>query len=178
MAVRLYLDTEFTDFPWTTYNFDHQEVSLDFSHHHLMSMAFYGGSDDTTFYGELTDFPLEVMSGFVKMNVRPLMDRSAFLEYDTSGLRSAVGKFLYQFEDQGVELLFDSHYDWDFFNKLMIDPIPFVVGRNIEGRIDRKKFRQFFKDNRKLKNHHALHDTMAQHHSYDPNYVSSASDAG
>jgi hypothetical protein len=160
------MDTEFTDFPGVGYDFVSNKFGKDYTCHNMISIALYGGSEELTFYGELSDYPKYYSSDFVKMHVEPLLTGPV---YDTEGMRNCLRSFLYQFADQGVELMYDSGYDWDLFNNLMREVIPFVRGRNVAGRIDREKFEAFFVANPEKINHHALWDTQAQYVSYDPN---------
>jgi hypothetical protein len=172
--IRLFLDTEFTDFPFAAYLDDQRTVVPDYTRHCMISIAFYGGDDSTTFYRELSDFPKEHCSSFVVNRVLPLLYRDPSELVDRVDLRNQVLEFLCSFDE--VELMFDSMYDWNLLSELIGVPLPHVRGCMIEGKIDRKKFYQFFKDHA-LINHHALADVKAQHHAYDPLYKSSAADA-
>ena len=165
--IRMFMDTEFTDFPGVSYDFMSNKFGKDYKCHNMISIAMYGGSDELSFYGELSDYPSYYSSDFVKLHVEPYLGWYPDRVMDTEDLRTALVAFLMQFEDQGVELLFDSNYDWDLFNKLMVVPIAHVRGRNINGLIDRDKFKAFFAGDSSQVQHHALCDVQAQYVAYD-----------
>lgn len=165
--IRMFMDTEFTDFPGISYDFMLNQFGKDMSKHNMISIALYGGSEESMFYGELSDYPSYHSSEFVKLHVEPYLGWYPDRVMDRESLRIALVEFLNQFIDQGIELMFDSSYDWALFNELMVVPLPHVKGRNIAGMIDREKFKSFFAGDSSQVQHHALCDVRAQYVSFD-----------
>lgn len=146
IPMRLFLDTEFTDF-----------IDCD-----LISIGIIS-EDGREFYAERNDFDLSRCSEFVKAAVLPLLGREPATTGTETEISVALKAWLVQFEE--VEVCVDYSTDWEFFMMLIGDPgvieMPKCIqGRNILNEIAAVDIECYWQEYGRQA-HHALHDAKA-----------------
>lgn len=148
--MKLYLDTEFTDF-----------VEMD-----LISIALVPESGQA-FYAERNDFDMNLCTDFVRKTVLPQLGKRPECRYPMAGLRTAIEKWLWQFEDLEPVICYDWSGDWGIlFDLLSREVPPWLQCRNIAHKIDRHAFDYFMNTLFNGAAHHALHDATCNKLAY------------
>lgn len=149
--MRLFLDTEFTDF------IDCELISI--------GLVSENGHE---FYAERNDFDVAKCSDFVKEAVLPLLGSEPAIVGNESEVSAALREWLKQFNE--VEVCVDYTVDLELFGYLVRDPdtlaIPSTIqGHNIWNEIAAVDIEQYWVENGRLA-HHALHDARANRFAY------------
>lgn len=150
MSLRIFLDTEFTNF------IDTSLISL--------GMVTEGGEE---FYAEVP-YPETECSDFVRMAVIPWLGRDSNAVCLLDELRGRILTWLEVVRrvDEVMEICFTAQVDWDLF----ADALDYVVPewcrrRMILADIDQRCLYEFYRE-RGLPEHHALYDAMASRHAF------------
>lgn len=144
MALKIFIDTEFTDF-------------IDC---HLISLGMVAQSSEE-FYAEVP-YSDAACSEFVRETVIPLLGRieHALCSYDE--LRTRIINWLDAVRNsEPVEICFDYQTDWDLFIDVMNYQVPsWCLSRLVAVNIDDRLIYEFHKGHG-LPQHHALYDARA-----------------
>ncbi|RQZ64585.1 hypothetical protein DF057_02285 [Burkholderia cepacia] len=143
--LRLYVDTEFTDF-------------LDCD---LISIAIVS-ADGREFYGERSDFDLQSCSEFVRAAILPQLGQFPDQVFTREKLRVTLLEWLHQFSGEpGPRMLcFDYGGDWELLVDLLGDvPIGWQACHLAGGSLDHHKMEAYYREHGGR--HHALHDARA-----------------
>lgn len=151
--VRLFLDTEFTDFT------DPELISI-------------GIVDENSreFYGESTSFRREACSTFVVETVLPLLGQSSGIVGTQQHIAYKLEHWLEEYRESGVIICVDYHTDWHLF-QVLLSELPkrsnmnFITCENVWINLDSQRITQWWSDTQ-LPQHHALYDAHANRHGY------------
>lgn len=145
MALKIFIDTEFTDF-----------IEC-----HLISLGMVAQSGEE-FYAELP-YPDSVCSPFVREVVIPLLGRIPNAKYHFEDLRDKILEWLkiVRSQDETVEICFDFQTDWDLFVDALDYRVPDWCSRRHVGRNINELLRYSFHKKSGLPEHHALYDAKA-----------------
>jgi 3' exoribonuclease, RNase T-like len=151
--VRLFLDTEFTDF-----------VNPE-----LISIGIVDESG-REFYAERNDFPREACSEFVVETVLPLLGQSDGIVGTQQHIASQLERWLEEYRESGAIICVDYHTDWHLFQGLLSElpkrgNFEFITHDNIWSNLDSRSITQWWSDTQ-LPQHHALYDAYANRHGY------------
>lgn len=148
--MKLFLDTEFTDFADTD----------------LISIGL-AADDGRTFYGERHDFRFRACSDFVRQVVLSRLGKEPKNVYSRGGLRDTLLAWLAQFEaDAPVFICADYDGDWTLFVDLLDSDVPaWISFQNVWRDIDDLVLENFFFESGLL-DHHALNDAIANRFAY------------
>lgn len=149
MHLKIFIDTEFTDFV------DRHLISL--------GMAAETGED---FYKEVP-YPTTACSEFVREVVVPLLEKTPPTQCEHAQLRDQILAWLDIVRgNKEIEICFDYQADWDLFINAMDYRVPkWCKSRNIAGNIDELLLSSFHKE-RGLPEHHALYDAQANRYAF------------
>jgi hypothetical protein len=144
----LFLDTEFTDF----------------LNCHLISLALVA-EDGDELYVELTDYPRQHVSTFVRDIVEPLLGTTpGAVVGERAAVREAVLQFLAR--HPGAVVACDYQGDWKLLLELLGAECPArLAGVNIYPLLDQQCMNRYF-ERHQVPRHHALHDARANRHAY------------
>lgn len=150
--MRLFLDTEFTDF------IDCELISIGIA-----------SEDGHEFYAERNDFDLSKCSHFVKEAILPLLGRESPIVGTEEEIGTALRAWLTQFKE--VEICVDYSTDFELFGYLVRDPdtlaLPaHIKGCNIRNIIDAADIERYWQENGRMA-HHALHDARANRYAFE-----------
>jgi hypothetical protein len=151
--MRLYLDTEFTDF------IDSELISI--------GIVDENGRE---FYAERNDFPREECSAFVNEIVIPLLGQNPDgLVLNRYQMVHALLQWLQPYRDGGAIICVDYATDWHLFIDLMAGTsvMEFITAELIWTDLDQQRISDWWKETG-LPQHHALYDARANRHGYDP----------
>jgi hypothetical protein len=158
MDVKVFLDTEFTDFVRP----------------HLISIGMVASSGQD-FYAEVP-YPETECSEFVRETVIPLLGKIPGASRSRHALRPDILKWFEQIRrgEQRVEVCFDYQTDWD----LLIDVLgyqvpPWCSSRKIAGNINEVLLQDFYQKNG-VPQHHALHDASANRYAFQETEIPSS----
>lgn len=149
--MRLFLDTEFTDF------IDCELISIG-----IIS------EEGHEFYAERNDFDKNRCNAFVVAAVLPLLNKEPALIGTEEEIGVALLSWMEQFKC--VEVCFDYSMDFELFYYLCRDPetlkIPeWIRGRNIAKEISDLAVERYWHENGRMA-HHALHDARANRYAF------------
>lgn len=150
MRLKIFIDTEYTDF------IDTELISI--------GMVAETGEE---FYAEVP-YRAATCSVFVRESVIPLLGREPNAHCLADELRSRIITWLniVRRRDEEVEICFDSETDWDLFIEAFGYRVPaWCKSRNVTCEIN-ELLRFDFYQSRKLPEHHALYDAMANHYAF------------
>ena len=150
MPLKVFLDTEYTDF-----------IDTD-----LISIGMVAETEEE-FYAEVP-YCADACSVFVRESVIPLLGQEPNAHCLVDELRSRIITWLkiVRRRDEEVEICFDSQTDWDLFIDALDYRVPtWCKSRNVAYEIN-ELLRFDFYYNRKLPEHHALYDAMANHYAF------------
>jgi hypothetical protein len=150
MALKVFVDTEFTDFINT----------------HLISIGMAAESGEE-FYAEVP-YPEKACSSFVHEAVIPLLGRVPNSACSLDDLRIKIITWLESIRrrDEDVEICFDYQTDWDLFSDVLDYRVPpWCRGRMVDKNINELLRYEFHKQNA-LPEHHALYDALANRHAF------------
>ncbi|WP_061945383.1 3'-5' exoribonuclease [Collimonas pratensis] len=145
MTLKIFLDTEFTDF----------------IRPHLISIGMVTDSGDE-FYAEIP-YPESECSDFVRETVIPLLGRFSDAIYSKEDLsvRLRIWLELVRAQRDHIEICVDSQTDWDLLINALEYQVPKWCRQTFVGNsIDELVRCDFYRTN-KLPEHHALYDAMA-----------------
>lgn len=147
--MKLFLDTEFTDF-----------IDID-----LISIGLVA-EDGREFYAERNDFDLDACNSFVQDIVLPLLGMTPGAVIGSKDeIRDALLLWLTQFEQ--VDICIDYISDGDLFVDLCHPTLPDGIQFfDICPNIDQRRLEQFWNENPMQEQHHALHDARANKFAY------------
>lgn len=162
MVLKVFIDTEFTDFIDT----------------HLISigMAAELGQE---FYAEVP-YPDKSCSAFVREAVIPLLGRLPNCFYTLEELQSQIVSWLEQVKNgnQDIEICYDYQTDWDLFADVLDYRIPsWCRARLVAHHIDEVRRDEFHRNNQ-LPEHHALYDALANRHAFREYLIENSSSIG
>ena len=153
--MRLFLDTEFTDF------IDCEMISI--------GIVDENGRE---FYAESTSFRREACSQFVNEIVIPLLGQYPDAIVGTQEhIAHRLVEWLELYRESGAIVSVDYATDWDLFLDLL-SLIPkdydrnFIIGQLIWTDLDQQRISDWWTET-KLPQHHALYDARANKHGYD-----------
>jgi hypothetical protein len=153
MSLRIFIDTEFTDF-----------VDMD-----LISIALVA-DDGRQFYGERSDFNFKHCNEFVQTTVLPQLGNIPGCVYSSRELTSALRQWLAQFETLDPVLCFDYSGDWALLYHSLDGDVPaWLRSCNINAQIDPERVKQYL-DESGLTSHHALTDALANQFGFRSKY--------
>lgn len=150
MALKVFVDTEFTDFIDT----------------HLISIGMAAESGEE-FYAEVP-YPERACSAFVREAVLPLLGRLPNSSYSVDELRIKIVEWLeiIRLEGEEVEICFDYQTDWDLFcDALDYRLPPWCRPRLVSVNIN-ELLRYEFHMKHNLPEHHALYDALANRYAF------------
>lgn len=150
--MRLFLDTEFTDF------IDCELISIG-----IVS------EDGREFYAERTDFDQSKCSDFVKEAVLPFLGKEPAVIGTEEEIGQLLRMWLAQFDQ--VEVCVDYSMDFELFSYLVRDPVSLEIpagyrGRNICNDIADIDVERYWELNGRNA-HHALHDARANRFAFE-----------
>lgn len=151
--MRLFLDTEFTDF-----------VNPE-----LISIGIVDELD-REFYAESTEFRRELCSQFVVETVLPLLGQSDTIVGTHQHIALQLVGWLEGYRESGAIICVDYHTDWHLF-QVLLSQLPkrsnmnFITHENIWSNLDGRRILQWWSDTQ-LPQHHALYDAYANRHGY------------
>jgi len=151
--VRLFLDTEFTDF------IDSELISI--------GIVDENGRE---FYAESTSFRREACSVFVNEIVLPLLGQYPDAIVGTSEhIAYRLAEWLQPYRAGGAVISVDYATDWHLFIDLMAgtSAMEFIDGQMIWTDLDQQRIGEWWEATG-LPQHHALYDARANRHGYDP----------
>jgi hypothetical protein len=151
--VRLFLDTEFTDF------IDCELISI--------GIVDENGRE---FYAERNDFPREECSAFVNETVLPLLGQSPDgLVLNRHQIAHTLLGWLQPYRAGGAIICVDYATDWHLFIDLMAGTsvMEFITAENIWPVLDLPKIDRWWQETG-FPQHHALYDARANRHGYTP----------
>jgi hypothetical protein len=142
-AVRLYVDTEFTDF-----------IDCD-----LISIALVA-DDGREFYGERSDYGDASCSAFVREAVLPQLGQYPCRVFTREALRAALLVWLDQFASEPERILcFDYGGDWDLLLDLVGELPPGWQAQQINTQLDPERSEAYYREHGGR--HHALFDARS-----------------
>lgn len=150
MSLKIFVDTEFTDF-----------INTD-----LISIGMVAETGEE-FYAEVP-YREAACSAFVREAVIPLLGQVPNAHCLLDELRSRIITWLeiIRHRDEEVEICFDYQTDWDLFINALDYRVPtWCKPRDVAYEIN-ELLRFDFYQNRKLPEHHALYDAMANHYAF------------
>lgn len=144
--MRLFVDTEFTDF-------------IDCG---LISIGIVS-EDEREFYAERSDVDLSRCGDFARAAVLPQLGREPAIVGTEQDISAALQQWLVQFDQ--VEVCFDYPTDFEWFSYLVRDTETLdlprsIKSRNIRGDLDAVNIEHDWRENGRQA-HHALHDAKA-----------------
>lgn len=151
--MRLFLDTEFTDF------IDCEMISI--------GIVDENGRE---FYAESTSFKREACSQFVNEIVIPLLGQYPDAIVGTQDhIAHRLIEWLELYRESGAIVSVDYATDWHLFIDLMAGNkvMDFIDGQLIWTDLDQQRISDWWTET-KLPQHHALYDAKANKHGYDP----------
>jgi hypothetical protein len=162
MTLKIFLDTEFTDFV------DTNLVSL--------GMAAETGEE---FYAEVP-YPHNTCSTFVRETVIPLLGRMQNAHCAKDELRSRILTWLQLLKrrDEEVEICFDFQMDWDLFIDALDYRVPDWCRQRLVANEINELLRYEFYQMHKLPEHHALYDALANLYAFREKSSTSINIAG
>ena len=153
--MRLFLDTEFTDF----------------TNPEMISIGIVD-ENGREFYAESTQFRREACSHFVNEIVIPLLGQYPDAIVGTQEhIAHRLVEWLELYRESGAIVSVDYATDWDLFLDLL-SLIPkdydrnFIIGQLIWTDLDQQRISDWWTET-KLPQHHALYDARANKHGYD-----------
>jgi hypothetical protein len=149
--VKLFLDTEFTDF----------------TNSELISIGIVD-ERGREFYAESTDFRREICSDFVVETVLPLLGQYPDSIVGTKRhIAHRLEQWLSDYQDVGAFICVDYATDWYLFADLMskTSVMKFVTYEDIWGNLDLPLIETWWQETG-LPRHHALYDARANRHGY------------
>jgi len=149
--MKLFLDTEFTDFL----------DGLD-----LISIALVSDSGQE-FYAELSSFDESACNAFVRSTVLPLLFKSPeAICASKSELRARLEAWFLSF-NQDVTIMYDCFTDYALLMDLFGNELPWYARESIaiEKRLDPERLESYFADESVIR-HHALHDARGNKFSF------------
>ena len=153
--MRLFLDTEFTDF----------------TNPEMISIGIVD-ENGREFYAESTSFKREACSLFVNEIVIPLLGQYPDAIVGTQEhIAHRLVEWLELYRESGAIVSVDYATDWDLFLDLL-SLIPkdydrnFIIGQIIWTDLDQQRISDWWTET-KLPQHHALYDARANKHGYD-----------
>ena len=153
--MRLFLDTEFTDF----------------TNPEMISIGIVD-ENGREFYAESTSFKREACSLFVNEIVIPLLGQYPDAIVGTQEhIAHRLVEWLELYRESGAIVSVDYATDWDLFLDLL-SLIPkdydrnFIIGQMIWTDLDQQRISDWWTET-KLPQHHALYDARANKHGYD-----------
>ena len=148
--MRLYVDTEFTDF-------------LDCD---LISMALVA-EDGREFYGERSDFDLQICSEFVRAAVLPQLGRFPHRVFTREALRAELLAWLNQFAGEPERMLcVDYAGDWELLLDLIGELPPGWGAQQVNAQLDPTRLETYYREHGGR--HHALFDARANRYAMRP----------
>jgi len=142
-TVRLYVDTEFTDF-------------LDCD---LISVALVA-DDGREFYGERSDFDRQICSEFVRAAVLPQLGQFPDRVFERVALRVSLLAWLDQFAVEPERILcFDYGGDWELLLDLIEEVPPGWQAQQVNAQLDPERLEAYYREHGGR--HHALFDARA-----------------
>jgi hypothetical protein len=150
MPLKIFIDTEFTDF------IDCHLISL--------GMAAESGED---FYAEVP-YPDTVCSYFVREAVIPLLGKIPHAQCEFEDLRFKILNWLDSVREKhkAVEICFDYQADWDLFIDALDYQVPnWCSPRPVARNINELLLYNFYKKHG-LPKHHALYDAQANRYAF------------
>ena len=148
--MRLYVDTEFTDF-------------LDCD---LISMALVA-EDGREFYGERSDFDLQIRSEFVRAAVLPQLGQFPHRVFTREALRAELLAWLDQFAEEPERILcVDYAGDWELLLDLIGELPPGWVAQQVNAQLDPTRLETYYREHGGR--HHALFDARANRYAMRP----------
>lgn len=158
--MRIFVDTEFTDFPSLEDKCD------------LISIGIVD-ENDREFYAELTDFRPEVRSEFVIEHIIPLLGKVPAVRGTKAQVAKELCKWLEAYKGEMITVSSDYNMDLEFVYRLMAifpeDAPVSIEYANVWTRIEPRKLNEFWK----LKEadgwipHHALWDAIGNKYAYE-----------
>lgn len=142
--MRVYLDTEFTD--WDNPDAD------------LISIALVA-EDGREFYAECTDFDRDACTAFVEDEVLPLLGAPGVPRHDRSALKAAVLDWLRGIPEPEIAVDYDG--DWRLLCRLLGADLPNnLTVTNIYRSLEKQMVENYYLQH-DVPKHHALHDARA-----------------
>jgi hypothetical protein len=162
MAIKIFIDTEFTDF------IDPQLISI--------GLVSEFGEE---FYAEVP-YPAAACSEFVRDTVIPMLGKELTTQVSQDELYLRMSNWLriVRPKDEVLEICYDYQTDWDLFHKALDGRIPnWCAPRLVADRIN-ELLRFDYHEKNALPEHHALHDARANRYAFrelppqgeEPNY--------
>jgi hypothetical protein len=151
--MRLFLDTEFTDF----------------TNPEMISIGIVD-ENGREFYAESTQFRREACSQFVNEIVIPLLGQYPDAIVGTQEhIAHRLVEWLELYRESGAIVSVDYATDWHLFLDLMAGNkvMDFIDGQLIWTDLDQQRISDWWKETG-LPQHHALYDARANKHGYDP----------
>lgn len=154
--MRLFLDTEFTDF----------------TNSELISIGLVD-ENGREFYAESTSFRREACSDFVNETVLPLLGQyPAALVGTKQHIAYRLEAWLEDYRDSGATICVDYQTDWDLFLDLLSElpkrsDMSFIKPEMIWTNLDLQKIEQWWTETQ-FPRHMALYDARANRHGYNP----------
>ena len=141
--MRVFVDTEFTDF-----------IECE-----LISIGLVA-DDGREFYGECSDFSLDICSEFVRAAVLPMLERRPQSTFTRVGLGTALHEWLNGFSGFAERALcFDYGGDWELLCDLLDGPPDGWRALHVGQALDAAALEAFYRENGRR--HHALTDARA-----------------
>lgn len=150
MTLKVFIDTEFTDFIDT----------------HLISIGMAAESGEE-FYAEVP-YPDNACSAFVREAVIPLLGRLPNADCPAQELRTRIVTWLQIIKrrDEEVEICFDYQTDWDLFLEALDYRMPPWCRQRLVASNINELLRYEFHQKHKLPEHHALYDALANRYAF------------
>ena len=147
--MKIYLDTEFTDF------FTRQ----------LISIALVSSNGDE-FYAQCSDFDHATCTEFVRETVLPLLRNDQSLTY--SQLHLALKEWLNRYAGtENITICFDYTGDFELLRGALGETLPEnISGKNIASEVTTADIDKYFRENPADHRHHALCDARALKHGH------------
>lgn len=151
MAVKIFIDTEFTNFPPA----EHRMISI--------GMAAETAEE---FYAEVP-FELGHCSEFVREVVLPLLGRIPHSQVSLDDLRGRILDWFQLIRNaEDVIICVDSDYDWDLLVKALDDRVPAWCRKQFVGDEIVELLRYRYHEQNGLPEHHALYDACGNRAGY------------
>jgi hypothetical protein len=150
MALKIFIDTEFTDFV------DPKLISI--------GLAAESGEN---FYAEVP-FPMRDCSEFVREIVVPMLGNMPHAECSMDELYSRIITWLklVRSGSEDIDICFDYWTDWDLFRQALGNNVPqWCKSRLVADRIN-EILRCDYHEKNRLPEHHALHDAQANRYAF------------
>lgn len=150
MPLKVFIDTEFTDF----------------AHPHLISLGMAAESGEVS-YVEVP-YPDKECSDFVRESVIPLLGRIPNSTCSNEELRNTIITWLniVRNRDEDVEICVDYQTDWDLFVNALDYRVPPWCHMRMVATCINELLRYEFHDKNQLPEHHALYDAMANRYAF------------